>query len=294
MVEPNDGDMRAAASMFRAEARAKELKERKDEPEERDTDMSVSEALEQMSITFESDKFFAPLAEPLFACRNLLVEGAGKAKKNAAAELGTLVEQINNLKELNLFESEQQVLMTIIKGLLDEAGDPLTLSTVLPGVRSTKSAMSGQPKSEEEIKKIKAAMERIEKMKKKAPAPTAEDIADSMKKEREKQAAKSQDPWEFKEFKNEPEFNVTIKVPAATKTSDCKVKFQASTLQVSVKGHACQPYVINGEMMERVDPEACSWTLDGSGDGRKLCLEMEKKMGGFMWNRLMKPVDVFA
>lgn len=288
MVEPTDRDMMAAASMFRQEARAKELKEANkgnEDEKERDTDMSVSEAMEQMSVTFESDKFFADLATPLFACRNLLESGEADAQSKAAAELGTLVHQISNMEELKLFLNEKKVLEEIIKGLVNSG--PLTLSTVLAGVRSTKTAQNTRALSEEDKKRIKEAMD---KHNKKLPSP--DEIAASIV--AEKKAAAKEDLWKFEEFKDQPEFRVTIVVPAETKTSHCKVKFKADTLCVSVTGHASQPYVINGDLLEKVDPDACSWTLDGSGDGRKLVLEMEKKMGGFMWNRLMKPEDVFA
>eukprot|EP00746_Dinoflagellata_sp_MGD_P082465 gnl/MRDRNA2_/MRDRNA2_32745_c0_seq1.p1 gnl/MRDRNA2_/MRDRNA2_32745_c0~~gnl/MRDRNA2_/MRDRNA2_32745_c0_seq1.p1 ORF type:complete len:288 (+),score=73.38 gnl/MRDRNA2_/MRDRNA2_32745_c0_seq1:110-973(+) len=287
MVEPSDRDMMAAASLYRQEARAKELKEanKNEEETERDTDMSVSEALEQISVTFESDKFFADLATPLFACRNILESGEADAQSKAAAELGTLVDQISRMAELKLFLNEQKVLEDIIKGLV--SSDPLTLSTVLTGVRSTKTPQSTRALSEEDKKRIKEAMDKHNKK-----IPSADEIAASIEKEKKAQAKETL--WNFEEFKNQPEFRVTIKVPAETKTSHCKVKFKADVLCVSIDGHASQPYVINGKLLEKVDPDACSWTLDGSGDGRKLVLEMEKKMGGFMWNRLMKPEDVFA
>jgi hypothetical protein len=290
MVEPTDRDMAAAASMVRPEARAKELQKagKNEEPDERDTDMTVSEAVEQMSITFESDKFFADLAQPLFSCRNILDAGEADAQSKAAAELGSLVHQISRMQELKLFLNEQKVLEDIIKGLINDSGDPLTLSTVLPGVRSTKSPQSSRNLSEEEKKKIQEAMDKHNKK-----VPTAEEIAASIEAEK-KRKAKKEDPWDFEEFKNQPEFRVIIKVPAATKKADCKVTFKADSLSVSVAGHESQPYIMNGELLEKVDPDACSWTIDGSGDGRKLVLEMEKKMGGFMWNRLMKPEDVFA
>lgn len=297
MVEPSDRDMMAAASKYRQEARAKEIKEAGSlDEKERDTDMSVSEALEQMSITFESDKFFADLATPIFACRLALEKGGGSGgygggggtqadgRKKAAAELATIVDQIDGLKELNLFESEKAVLETIMVKLVDASA---TLSTILPGVRSTKSASKDGPRTEEEIAKIKALMAKRNKA-----LPSADDVAKSIETEKKKQ--ENQEPWTLKEVENQPEFTVTIKVPAETKKTDVKVKFQKESLRVSVAGHDRQPYIIDGDLFERVDPDACSWVLDGSGDGRKLVLDLEKKMGGFMWNRLMKPVDVFA
>lgn len=292
MVEPTEKDMMGAASMFRQEARAKELQESgKAEEKERDTDMTMSEALEQISITFESDKFFADLAQPLFACRNILEKGEGNARSKAAAELGSLVDQISRMEELKLFLNEKQVLEGIIKELVNDSTDSVTLSTVLAGVRSTKSANAGQNLTEEDRKRIKYAMD---KHNKKTPKP--EEIASMLEAEKKKKAQEDaeKDSWEMKEVENQPEFTVIVKVPAATKASDCKVQFKADTLCVSVKGHEKQPYVIKGDLKANVDPDACAWTLDGSGDGRKLVLDMEKKMGGFMWHRLLKPEDVYA
>ncbi len=90
---------------------------------------------------------------------------------------------------------------------------------------------------------------------------------------------------------SEREITVNIKVPPSTDKDDVKVIFRRSTLLVQVSGHEAQPSVIDGELQGCIDPEASSWTLQGTGPDRTLCLIIEKSKGGIKWHRLLKQAD---
>ncbi len=84
---------------------------------------------------------------------------------------------------------------------------------------------------------------------------------------------------------------MNIKVPPSTGKDDVKVIFGRTTLLVQVSGHDAQPSVIDGKLQGSIDPEASSWTLQGSGPDRILCLSIEKSKGGILWHRLLENVD---
>mmetsp|Transcript_101696 Transcript_101696/g.286717 ORF Transcript_101696/g.286717 Transcript_101696/m.286717 type:complete len:274 (-) Transcript_101696:95-916(-) len=238
-----------------------------DEP--RATDMTIGDALAEIAMTFESDGFWADLGQPILMARTAMEEGTDEARRRAAAHLTELRDQIVALKDI--FRAEQQILEVVIDMLSRVAPqEHVTLATVLPGVRTTRSPedlaaakRKGHEKNERQLKKLTEGLPQ-------ADGPEAGE------------------PWHFKETKNECQMTVTVAVPAETKAKDCDVSIQRSTLRVAVRGHERQPCVIDGELVGAVDPESCGWTLDGSGEKRHLAIELEKKMGGFMWERLLK------
>ena len=77
---------------------------------------------------------------------------------------------------------------------------------------------------------------------------------------------------------------VTIAVPPETKTADVKVKLTRNTVTDSVKGHAQQPTVIDGTLLHPIDPTESAFHLEGSGEGRKLILDLEKESAGLDWS----------
>merc|ERR1740121_2875979 len=93
---------------------------------------------------------------------------------------------------------------------------------------------------------------------------------------------------EFKETENQQELTVSIRVPPETKKDDVRVVFKATYLKVSVLGHEQQPFVIDGTLMGAIDVDGAGWHMEGSGDDRKVVLDMEKTMGGITWHRLLK------
>ena len=86
-------------------------------------------------------------------------------------------------------------------------------------------------------------------------------------------------PYTFTQAQDDPEMTVVIDVPPETKTMDVKVKMTATTLYVSVKDHANQP-VIEGRFLHAIRPEESAFHLEGSGEGRKLILDIEKASAG--------------
>jgi len=76
------------------------------------------------------------------------------------------------------------------------------------------------------------------------------------------------------------DMTVTVMVPPTTEKSEVKVKVDQDTLQVSVKGHPRQPFVLDGWFPYDVEPEGCTWHLEGDGvaqGDRKLVLNIDKE-----------------
>ena len=90
-------------------------------------------------------------------------------------------------------------------------------------------------------------------------------------------------------FDQEPhstEATVTIKVPAATKTSDVTVVIKRDFLSAKVAGHAKQPHVVYGCLGGNVEVDACAWTLEGEGETRALVVNLEKQTDHPCWKKL--------
>lgn len=254
-----------ACAALRAEHNAQNVKAELESTAPRTVDMTVREALQEMSMTMLSDKFWSDFAEPLKRAVDTLENDTGASGYQRAMELLDEVHgQLSGLP--GMFEGETGVLSRILALLRAESSGLLDYR--LPGVKSTKSA--GHVESNTAERQMKAAeLQRL-------AAPIMH------------QFPMSNDPWEFEEVMNQVEITVTIPVPAGTAGKDIQVKFRPDTLFVSVAGHETQPVIIDGELAGAVDPEACNWSLDGSGDKRKLVLDMEKTMGGLMWHGLLK------
>lgn len=235
----------------------------------RTTDMTVGEALEEIVDTMRSDKFWLELAEPVAQARTALAEGDEDGRKRAAKLLTAARDQITELR--HYFAAEQQVIGRIIS-LLGEASvaSNEVLGTVLSGVRTTISEGQATSQASAEQRAREQELSRLG--------------ADVLK-----QFPMNTDPWEFREVQNECQVTVTITVPAATKTGDVTVRIKPDSLLVAVKGHEAQPAIIDGRLAGPVEVEASGWSLEGSGDSRRLVLELEKRMGGLVWRQLLKP-----
>lgn len=251
-------DVMTYTAQLRAHATAKEKLQLQETMGPRKEDMSLGEALEEVITTMQTDKFWVDLAKPLSAAREALEVGANRVSRQRAAELiRECIKQVAGLK--HYFLMEQPVLQNAAALLEDEA-QQATLASFLPGVRTTRS-----PETE---------------------AALAKGVEERDKREQKAMQA-SEGPWHFVEVDNKQDVTVNIAVPASTQKSDISVTFFPSKLRVAVKGHERQPAIIDGELAGKVDPESCSWTLEGSGEKRRLCLELEKTMGGLMWHRLL-------
>merc|ERR1711920_242479 len=227
-----------------------------------DVDMSIGDAIDDIANTMQKDKFWADLATPIPAAREELSCKAGR-RERAVELLQEACDQIDVIRYY--FKAEHSVLQTVIERLLVEPPPEVPLDTVLVGVRTTSApdTRSKKEKAKEEYMQRKAV--------------------NAMK-----EMPRSGEAWLFQERQNQTDVTVKVAVPAETKASDVRVVFKESSLIVAVRGHALQPTVCEGELSGGIDPDACGWTLEGSGEKRQLVLEMEKTMGGIDWNRLFK------
>jgi len=238
----------------------------------RTSDMTVGDAIAEILDTFESDAFWADLGGNAMVARDAIAQGTADGRELAVQNLRKLSGQITELH--HYFKAEQQVLDNIIGLLTDEGASSVTLDTVLTGVRTTSSEEDKTLRAKMDSEENKARLKNLAKpvVGKQVQGPTITEV----------------DPWVFEEIMDRQEVTVTVPVPAATARSDVDVCIQATSLRIAVKGHSIQPAVLDGELTGAVDLEASSWSLEGSGDKRRVVLELEKKMGGFMWDRLLK------
>mmetsp|Transcript_48822 Transcript_48822/g.126712 ORF Transcript_48822/g.126712 Transcript_48822/m.126712 type:complete len:266 (+) Transcript_48822:68-865(+) len=261
MTDISPEQMLAATASLRAEAVAKE-KGLEYEEKDRDTDMSIGEAIDDISNTMQKDKFWADLATPILSAREELSQKAWN-RERAVALLQHACDQIDEIK--HYFKAEHSVVQSIIEKLLIEPPPETPLHEVLDGVRRTSDP-------DTRSKKEKAKQEYMQRK-----------AANAMK-----EMPRPGEPWLFEERQDKTDVTVTIAVPAETKASDVRVVFKETHLLVAVQGHALQPTVCEGELAGGIDPDSCGWTLEGSGENRKLVLEMERTMGGIDWHRLFK------
>lgn len=251
-------DMVSFTAQLRAQAGAKEKLALQKELGPRTTEMTLGEALDEIMTTMQADKFWVDLAKPVSAAREALAKGATKdSRKHAAELLRATIKQVIELK--HYFQVEQHILESAA-ALLEDAAGEASLETPLTGVKTTRS-----PETE---------------------AALAKGVEEENAK-RDKAIKATEGPWEFIEITDKTEVTVNFPVPADTKKADIEVTFRDSSLTVKVTGHQLQPAVVDGELAGKIDPDACAWTLEGTGAGRKLVLELEKTMGGLMWTRLL-------
>jgi len=230
----------------------------------RTSDMTIGEALFEIEENMMSDKFWVDLGQGVFHARQALMKDNQDGRIEAEQNLKAVSEQI--LKVKFYFEAERAVIENIRSLLAGE--DPVTVDTPLKGTRSTQSE-GHQYKSESEKKRGQELIKLGEKAKKES-------------------AKAAQGPFEFEEVENQCAVTVTIKVPAATQKSDVQVVMKPNSLKVVVQGHEVQPAVIDGTLSGAIDVEESGWALEGKDEGRKVTLELEKTMGGFMWHQLLK------
>mmetsp|Transcript_17687 Transcript_17687/g.45720 ORF Transcript_17687/g.45720 Transcript_17687/m.45720 type:complete len:246 (+) Transcript_17687:1568-2305(+) len=75
-------------------------------------------------------------------------------------------------------------------------------------------------------------------------------------------------------------------VPAATKTSDVRVKFGRTSLRVSLAKPA-DSELLAGELAHPVRVDGCSWAIEGAGAKRAIVITLEKASGGLTWPALL-------
>mmetsp|Transcript_12174 Transcript_12174/g.32325 ORF Transcript_12174/g.32325 Transcript_12174/m.32325 type:complete len:223 (+) Transcript_12174:62-730(+) len=93
-------------------------------------------------------------------------------------------------------------------------------------------------------------------------------------------------PYEFVNNCEATEMTVNIRVPPETQKQDVSVKVTSKTIRVEVAGHELQP-VIEGSFFRPVEEVAFDYHLEGSGDKRRLVLDLEKEEGGVKWPDLL-------
>lgn len=247
--------LRAAASL-RAEARAKEFQHTSTSP----GDMRVGSVLLEMSATMQADKFWADLAIPLDSARAAIEEGTEDGRARAASLLQGLHDQLDELKDgkAELFTTEKDILEQLLPLLEPGSSPAVTLETMLTCAKYTRSSGSTSARGTQ-LKKA------------------GDEILKSLR----------TDPWEFREVVNQVEVTVSIRVPPETRKEDVSVRIQPKALHVAVKGHDRQPYVLQGQLAGPIDVDGSGWHLDGSGDDRRLLIDLEKQMGGIMWHQLL-------
>jgi hypothetical protein len=243
----------------------------------RNSDMTVGDAFDEIQSTLESDGFWADLGSHVIAGRQGMKDGTAEGRRSARDALVQLRDQIVELH--HYFKVEQQVIETIIELLnQDDRQTTVDLDTTLSGLRTTRS---------DEDRAAAAQMDEKSSQLKRLADPVMKQFGATTLSGAEPVAPEAKDPWLFTEVKNEPSCTVVVVVPEATKARDCEVCIQASSIKIVVKGHERQP-VVDGDLAGAVDPEACGWSIEGSGADRRLVIELEKKMGGFQWDQLLK------
>ncbi|CAE8589859.1 unnamed protein product [Polarella glacialis] len=267
MPEPTRDEMLAMCASLRAEhdIAAKARDGPAPEEAERTTDMTVGDALLQIENTMMGDKFWVDMARGVSRTRKALELNTEEGRSQAAGFLTELSDMILGLKMY--FEAERNVI-DFIRGLLRSEAD-CSNNTVLPGVRSTRS--EGQTQLEASDSQQRRAQEL---------AQLGAGVCH--------QYPMRNDSFQFTEVLNKQEVTVIVRVPPETAKSDVKVRFLPNSLRIQVQGHEVQPAVIDGELSGAIDVEASNWSLEGSGPDRRVVLDMEKTMGGFMWNTLLK------
>jgi hypothetical protein len=85
----------------------------------------------------------------------------------------------------------------------------------------------------------------------------------------------------FSWTQTEQELEVVVKLPETATSRDVKVAFKPQSMQVTCGKNA----LVAEQLFERVDVDACTWTLEGEGEDRKLIISMEKQEDAF-WPRI--------
>jgi len=232
-------------------------------PGTRTQDMNIGEALFEIEENMMSEKFWVDLGQNVYHVRLAIGEETQDGRMRADELLQAISKSID---KCHMYWKEEQVVLEKIRKLL-LAEDPVTLQTPVNGVRSTLSGGGQGYLSESQKKRGKELIKQGEKI----------------KKEYAKQGA-----FDFEEIEYQTMVTVTIKVPAETQKGDVKVVMKEDSLKVVVKTHEVQPAVIDGTLCGKIDLEESSWSLEGEGEKRKVFVELEKKMGGFMWYQLLK------
>mmetsp|Transcript_140503 Transcript_140503/g.199160 ORF Transcript_140503/g.199160 Transcript_140503/m.199160 type:complete len:264 (-) Transcript_140503:33-824(-) len=250
-----------AALRIEHDIEAKAREGPKVDPGPRTSDMTVGEALQEIEDNMMSEKFWVDLGQGVFETRKALEQNSEEGRKKAEACLKEVSDQIKDLQSM-YFANERNVIEQIRS--LFEREEAVTLGTCLAGVRTTRSEGQETGKQEHRAKGLQQAGSEVIH-----------------------QQHKKQGPWTFHEVNNKSEVTVEIEVPPSTQKADITVKMQPTRLLVDVKGHEMRP-VIDGNLSGEIDVEGSSWTLEGKDGGRKLVLELEKTMGGFLWHKLLK------
>ena len=170
-----------------------------------------------------------------------------------------LEQQLTAASEAGLFKTEARLVQLVVRTL--QAHPHLTLDSPLGAVAAN---------AQREQAAASAARTELE-----------QNVAQSASLANLRKAMR---PYEFTQGQDDPEMTVTIAVPPETKTADVKVKLTRKTVTVSVKGHALQPTVIDGTLLHPIDPTESAFHLEGSGEGRKLILDLEKESAGLDWS----------
>ena len=225
---------------------------------------TVADAIASVYIECDKDKFWADMGQPAkvalskYKRASLVAEEdpaqAEKLRDEGFQSLKFLDEQLKSASQAGLFKTESRLVDLVVKTF--EANPKLTLDAPLGAV-----AMHAQ----KEQASASAARTELE-----ANVASSASLA---------QLKKHLRPYTFTQAQDDPEMTVVIDVPPETKTMDVKVKMTATTLYVSVKDHANQP-VIEGRFLHAIRPEESAFHLEGSGEGRKLILDIEKASAG--------------
>lgn len=168
--------------------------------------------------------------------------------------------QLQSANEAGLFRQEARMISLVVKHMAEN--DHLTLSSPLSELAAAAHNAQAEAVGEREQMQNSAASQ-----------TSIAAVRELMK------------PYTFQCIPDTCEMTVTIKVPPATKTANCKVEIKRETLTVAVAGHTLQPTVLDGRFLHPVDPSASEWHLEGSGEQRVLVLDLENTSAGLDWSR---------
>jgi len=230
---------------------------------------TIADAINSVSADAKTDKFWADLAKPADMSIVKFREAQAAASPEEAAEhretglmlLRHLSSQLDSASQAGLFQNEARMCKIILDML--EANAELTMDSPLSHVAAHMHSV--QTEGVEARKDNEGSLV--------GQQARVDAIAAALK------------PFTFSQTQDNAEMTVTIKVPAATRSSDVRVKVTRETLLVSVAGHALQPHVIDGKLLHAVDASAADWHLEGQGESRELVLDLEKASGGLDWSR---------
>ena len=271
MADTDDARL-AAAAAYRTESESNDGGERHDSLQQtaKRPMKTIEDALRSVIDECRRDKFWANMAKPAEKAIELMrfvdsatdEEAAAKTRETALLLLHHLDEQMQAATSGNMFSHEAKIVRHVVAAI--DADPTLTLASPLDAAAAA--AQREQAAASDQSKQNEANMSTTSQA-------------------RLERVRKAMVPYTFEQALDSPEMTIKINVAAATKTSDVSVKITRTNIIVKVAGHELQPSVIDGTFLHPVDPEVLDWHFEGSGEGRTLVIDCEKKSPGLDWSQ---------